>query len=121
MVRSALTSNRGKNGTSLTDFIGGSGVASLIIGGFSGRFADTSSRKSMLFCAALAAFCVLYRLFSYYGNPVGLWLPVILFFLLVNTHQGVRLSRKTYVVDGAEGNRRTEYVLVGNTVMVFCY
>jgi len=51
-------SNRCENWTSLTAFVGGSGVARLISGGFWGRFADTSSRKLMLVCAALAVFCV---------------------------------------------------------------
>lgn len=32
-------------------------------------------------------------------------------------HQGVRLERKTYVVDMAEGNRLTDYVVVGNALM----
>jgi hypothetical protein len=41
----------------------------------------------------------------------------MLFCLLSITHQGVRLWRKTYVVDMVEGNRRTDYVAVGNTLM----
>ena len=34
-------------------------------------------------------------------------------------HQGVRLGRKTYIVDMAEGNRRTDYVAVSNTLIGF--
>ena len=33
------------------------------------------------------------------------------------THTGVRVARKTYVVDMAGGDRRTEYVAVANTAM----
>jgi hypothetical protein len=32
-------------------------------------------------------------------------------------HSGVRLGRKTYVVDLAGGNRRTDYVAVSNSVI----
>ena len=32
-------------------------------------------------------------------------------------HSGVRLGRKTYVVDLASGNRRTDYVAVSNSVI----
>ena len=40
-----------------------------------------------------------------------------LYFLLTVAHQGVRLGRKTYLVDMAEGNKRTDYVSVSNTVI----
>ncbi|MEZ5079369.1 MAG: hypothetical protein R2878_01635 [Thermoleophilia bacterium] len=32
-------------------------------------------------------------------------------------HLGIRVGRKTYVVDLAEGDERTEYVAVSNTIM----
>jgi hypothetical protein len=32
-------------------------------------------------------------------------------------HSGVRLGRKTYVVDLAGGNKRTDYIAVSNTVI----
>lgn len=102
----------------LAVFLAVSGIASLVSGSFWGRFADRSSRKLMMFCAALsAALCAVAAYTSYASYPLGLWLPVGLFFLLAVTHQGVRLGRKTYVVDMAEGNRRTDYVAVGNTVI----
>ena len=41
----------------------------------------------------------------------------LLYFLLTISHQGVRVGRKTYVVDLAEGNRRTDYVAVSNSVI----
>ena len=37
------------------------------------------------------------------------------FFVLSVAHDGVRVGRKTYVVDLADGNRRTDYVAVSNT------
>jgi len=33
------------------------------------------------------------------------------------SHSGVRLGRKTYIVDLAGGNRRTDYVAVSNSVI----
>ena len=47
----------------------------------------------------------------------GIWPILLLFLLLSVTHQGVRLGRKTYVVDLASGNRRTDYVAVSNSVI----
>lgn len=104
--------------TNLAVFLGVSGIASLLSGSFWGRFADTSSRRLMMICALLAAILCVAAAYIAYANPIkGVVLPVILFFLLSVLHQGVRLGRKTYVVDMAEGNRRTDYVAVGNTVM----
>lgn len=37
--------------------------------------------------------------------------------LLAIAHSGVRVGRKTYVVDLAGGNKRTDYVAVSNTVI----
>jgi hypothetical protein len=45
------------------------------------------------------------------------WLLPLCYFLLTVAHQGVRLGRKTYLVDMAEGNKRTDYVSVSNTVI----
>jgi hypothetical protein len=41
----------------------------------------------------------------------------VVFFVLMIAHSGVRLGRKTYVVDLAAGNRRTDYVAVSNSVI----
>ena len=46
-----------------------------------------------------------------------LWLYPLSFFILGIAHGGVRLGRKTYVVDMAKGNKRTDYVSVSNTVI----
>ena len=48
---------------------------------------------------------------------INFWLMLGLFFLLSVTHEGVRLGRKTYLVDMASGNRRTEYVAVSNSII----
>jgi hypothetical protein len=45
------------------------------------------------------------------------WLYPAAFFVLGIAHNGVRLGRKTYVLDIAGGNKRTDYVSVSNTLI----
>src|SRR5690606_18906846 len=45
------------------------------------------------------------------------WVYPVTYLLLALIHTGVRVARKTYVVDMAEGDQRTEYVAVSNTAM----
>jgi hypothetical protein len=45
------------------------------------------------------------------------WLYPLAFFILGVAHSGVRLGRKTYIVDMAGGNKRTDYVAVSNTII----
>lgn len=47
----------------------------------------------------------------------GAWFYPVAFFLLGIAHSGVRLGRKTYLVDMAGGNKRTDYTAVSNTVI----
>ena len=42
---------------------------------------------------------------------------VVLYFALNVAHQGVRIGRKTYLVNLGEGNKRTSYVSVSNTII----
>lgn len=51
------------------------------------------------------------------GSLAGAAVFVGGYFLLTLLHSGVRVGRKTYVVDVAEGDVRTAYVAVGNTTM----
>ena len=46
-----------------------------------------------------------------------LWIYPTAFFILGIAHGGVRLGRKTYIVDMATGNERTKYVAVSNTII----
>ena len=45
-------------------------------------------------------------------------MPVIYFILSIG-YQGIRIGRKTYITDLAEGNKRTDYVAVSNTLIGF--
>ena len=99
-------------------FILAGGVADLASGVLWGRFADRDSRQVMLLtAAATAVICMSAALLAFVDVVDGIWPILLLFLLLSVTHQGVRLGRKTYVVDLASGNRRTDYVAVSNSVI----
>lgn len=109
--------------TGLGAFILASGVASLIGGRIFGRLADRSSRRLMAWTSAAASLVavvvvavVLLPGFDG-GSAVGTTVFVGGYFLLTLLHSGVRVGRKTYVVDVAEGDVRTTYVAVGNSAM----
>lgn len=101
-------------------FVLASGTASLISGPFWGLFADISSRKVLIAAASLTALLgfFVYALARLEAGwlSVGWVLPAV-YFVLSIAHQGVRIGRKTYVVDLAEGNKRTDYVAVSNTLI----
>ena len=99
-------------------FIVISGVASFLSSSVWGRFADQSSRKVLLLTSLLTMILCLaaagLRQFSF--DYAVVW-AMVLFFCLSITHQGVRLGRKTYVVDLDDGNARTHYVSTSNSVI----
>lgn len=103
----------------LGPFVIAQGVASLVGGRAWGRQADRSSRRVMLLASVLASGIVLAFLAAIQLDAVArftLTYPLV-YFLLALIHTGARIGRKTYVVDLAEGDRRTEYVAVANTAM----
>ncbi|MFN3338352.1 MAG: MFS transporter [Dietzia sp.] len=107
----------------LGGFILASGVASLIGGRIFGRLADRSSRRLMAWAAAAASvvalgFVVAVSMPGFDGSSaLGTVFFVGGYFLLTLLHSGVRVGRKTYVVDVAEGDLRTTYVAVSNSAM----
>ena len=120
----ALASTSGATGLAgLGGFVVASGVASLIGGRVFGRWADRSSRRLMAFGggAASSVVLVLVVLVSLPGfdgaTPLGAATLIGGYFLLTLLHTGVRVGRKTYVIDMAEGDLRTVYVAVSNTAM----
>jgi len=107
-------------GTTLGAFIIAGGAASLFSAPVWGRFADDSSRKVMFGAACLSA-AIGATVFVLGASKTRLleeiWVLPLAYFVLSVAHSGVRVGRKTYVVDLAEGNRRTDYVSVSNTVI----
>ncbi|MDO5700594.1 MAG: MFS transporter [Bowdeniella nasicola] len=114
---SAERSGAGMN--SIATFIIASGVAALLGGRVSGVISDRSSRNTMVFGAALASALVVLFVGSAFIEPLitAWWWGPLVFFLLTLVHTGVRVGRKTYVVDMAEGDQRTHYVAVANTTL----
>jgi hypothetical protein len=51
------------------------------------------------------------------GTVWGAAVFVTTYFLLTLVHTGVRVGRKTYIVDMAKGDQRTNYVAVSNSAM----
>lgn len=103
----------------LGPFVIGSGVASLVGGRLWGPQADRSSRQVMVRAAggATAVIVVLLALLPLGTLAEGPLLLPAAYLLLALAHEGSRIGRKTYVVDLAEGNERTDYVAVSNTAM----
>lgn len=120
----SLSARSGAEGLAgLGGFILASGLAALIGGRAFGRWADRSSRRLMTYGAAFASAVIIALVAAVEllaledGSLPAYVLFVGSYFLLTLTHTGVRIGRKTYVVDLAEGDRRTTYVAVGNSAM----
>ncbi len=122
VVTLAVSSGSGVLG-GLGGFIIASGLAALIGGPVFGRIADRASRALMAVGAGVASLVlvlllVVTRLPGFDGGTVwGAVVFVATYFILTLVHTGVRVGRKTYVVDMAEGDQRTKYVAVSNSAM----
>ncbi|MDT8438049.1 MAG: MFS transporter [Wenzhouxiangellaceae bacterium] len=105
---------------SLGLFVIADGVAKLVSARFWGRFADVSSRRVMIIAGSGSAVVALALVITVALSPTlagSAWTYAAFFFLLAIAHAGVRMGRKTYVVDLAGGNKRTDYVAVSNSVI----
>lgn len=107
----------------LGGFIIASGIAALIGGRLFGPMADRSSKNLMSIGAGIAS-AIIIALVIITAVPEVLgegWMTNLVFvfayFSLTLMHTGVRVGRKTYVVDMAEGDQRTTYVAVSNTAL----
>lgn len=110
---------RERTDLTLAYFLFAQGAASLVAGPIWGRFADLSSRRVLVVAAAAAAAVGATTCAVTWLSPTRLssaWMLPAVFFAIAVLHDGVRLGRKTHVVDLAGGNRRTDYVAVGNTL-----
>ncbi|OEY65288.1 MFS transporter [Marinobacter sp. X15-166B] len=115
-----LAQQNDSTGWLLGSFLLASSLASSVSATVWGWMADRSSRQVIILGAAIAsAVCLLVG-----GLNVGAgaaltspWFYPLAFFILSIAHAGVRLGRKTYLVDMAGGNKRTDYTSVSNTVI----
>ena len=98
-----------------------SGLAQLFSSSIWGRSSDNSSRRTLQF-AGFLVFVTGAVTFAIYGlNPQlmnSLWLLPCLYFSLEVAHQGIRVARKTYLVNlGNNDQSRVDYVSVSNSII----
>lgn len=101
-------------------FVLASGIGDSVSAALWGAQADHSSRRVMRIAGAGAGAIGLVVASSEWLDPGladTLWFYPVLYFLLVVCHSGMRVGRKTYLIDMAGGAKRTDYVAVSNTVI----
>lgn len=102
-------------------FLVANGLASSLSAGVWGRMSDASSRQVLIRAALLASLLgplvIAVDRWANLPDALHAWLFPLAFFVLGIAHAGVRVGRKTYVLDMAGGNKRTDYVSVGNSVI----
>lgn len=101
-------------------FILASGLADFSSSIFWGKFSDISSRKSMMLGATISVILgfVVFFLDTFFENIFSIiWLMPLIYFVFTIGYQGIRIGRKTYLVDLAGGNKRTDYVAVSNSII----
>lgn len=97
-----------------------SGLAGAVSSSFWGALSDRSSRLTMAVAAGLAGILgvsVLAALNLISGVTDSNAFYAAVLFVLGVAHAGVRIGRKTHVVDLAGGDRKAEYVALSNTVI----
>jgi hypothetical protein len=115
-----LAQGTNDSGWLLGIFLLASSLASSVSASIWGWMADDSSRKVMIRGALIASgACLTVGLVAWrFGDSTWIgWFYPAGFFVLSVAHAGVRLGRKTYLVDMAGGNKRTDYTSVSNTVI----
>lgn len=104
--------------SALAAFVFAGGAASLLSAWAWGRAADRASRRCMASGAAITVLASGIALgWPEFVDSAGTWAWATLYFVFTIGYTGMRVGRKTYVVDVAQGDRRTDYVAVSNTVV----
>jgi hypothetical protein len=103
----------------LVGFIIAGGVATSSSSFFWGRLADRAGHLAMAAggMLATAAGSVAIAVQWHGGIAETAWVWPLLFLVFNLGYTGVRMGRKTWVVDAAEGDRRTDYVAASNTLI----
>ena len=112
--------NQGSLIAVLGAFVIAAGLASLLSAPVWGRFADRSSKQVMVAAALITATTgigvfVADRYLP--GLSGSAWFLPLAYFVLSVAHSGVRVGRKTYIVNLGRGNQRTDYVAISNSVI----
>lgn len=110
----------GKEAYLLGLFIIARGLASAISSPIWGKQADRSSKNVMAYGVLIAATIGLLMFFTItFSEEIKFakWIYPLAFFLLAIAHEGVRIGRKTYVINMASGKDRVIFVSVSNTII----
>ena len=113
-------SNQGSIIAVLGAFVVAAGLASLISAPIWGRFADRSSKHVMIIAALITATMGIATFLAdrlVPGLTGSAWFLPLAYFVLSVAHSGVRVGRKTYIVNLGSGNQRTDYVAISNSVI----
>jgi len=101
-------------------FILAGGLADFLSSVVWGKISDVSSKRSMILGASISTVLgfLVFILATFFDNIFSIiWIMPLIYFILIVGYQGIRIGRKTYLVDLAGGNRRTDYVAVSNTII----
>ncbi len=96
------------------------GAAGLLSGPIWGRWSDLASQYVMAASAAFSMLVVSATLVLFHGAPGLMSNPLAgasLLFGAAVAHQGSRVGRKTYLLDMASSENRSQYTAVSNTVI----
>lgn len=107
----------GGEGRTLGLLLVAQGLASAISSYAWGLFADRSSRWVLILAGVLAAGLAGGLFLALQWAELPSWSMVGALFVLGVSHAGVRLGRKTYVVDLADASQRSAFVAVSNTLI----
>jgi len=109
----------GANSGNLALFVFAIGLASIVSSPLWGAKADVSSERVMALAGAtgVLAAVIAIAIGAWPAVAANAWWYSLVFLLLGIAEAGVRLGRKTYLVDGAPAAERPHYVAFGNTVV----
>ncbi|MDF1610089.1 MFS transporter permease [Hoeflea sp. YIM 152468] len=117
----ALSGDRDPGGLgTLGYFMMAAAAAGLLSSYIWGRLADHSSRRVLMYAAAMASLANAVAAFMALTLPgrmdSALLLPAMLFMLMI-AHQGVRLGRSVHIIDMADLDSRATYTALSNSVV----
>ncbi|HEX6386845.1 MAG TPA: MFS transporter [Anaerolineae bacterium] len=109
----------GTEAGNLATFVMASGLAAVLSSPFWGRFADRSSRLVMAWSGVIAVgaggFALLFARLPAAWQTATVY--ALVYLLIGFAQAGVRVGRKTYLVDGAPADERPLYVALSNSLV----
>ncbi len=95
------------------------GLAKVLSSPFWGKFSDVSSRKVLIISGLMGAFTgIVALIIGFLPEQIqSPYLYGIVFLLIGFSESGVRLGRKTYLIDATTQKNRATYVAFGNSII----